>query len=155
MRKSCQVLVFLLCGAQAALAWSWRDAGGETHAPRFPLLVVVWSAWCKPCAAELAAVAKWRKAHPDAPLLLLAADAPGAAKAALARTPIAAPLGFADEETLRALGVQALPTTLMLDADGRVVRRVEGRGDWSAHAWEAALARLAPPPEPTAPAPAP
>ncbi len=145
MRRICQALVFLLCSAQVALAWSWRDAAGNAHAPQFPLLVVVWSAWCKPCEAELAAVAKWRKAHPEAPLLLLAADAPEAAKAALARTPMAAPLGFADDEALRELRVQVVPTTILLDANGNIVRRVEGRGDWSAHAWEDELAALSPP----------
>jgi len=107
-----------------------------------PLVLNIWATWCPPCRSEM----------PSLQRLADRLEADGIGVAALSvdedanlvrefvlkygiRFPVA--IAAAPSQAMSALGAVALPLTLYVDAEGRIIERVMGQRDWA----DEALAR--------------
>jgi len=142
--------------AEAALPeLSFTDAGGRAHgiadfAGR-GLVINLWATWCPPCVAEMPALDRLAEmlAQDGIVVLPLASDRGGApvVQAFYERLRLRHlglwldPRGAA----ARALGVRALPTTVIVDRGGRERARLEGDAAWDAPEFVAAIRRLTAP----------
>lgn len=136
---------------RAAAALSWTDAADAPAALADfrgrPVLLNLWATWCAPCLREM-------------PMLDSLAGALGGAlsvialnqdRDAAAAREFWAGRGFAHLElfldpglaAFKALGVRGLPLTLIIDAEGREVARLEGVAEWTAPEVESYLRALA------------
>lgn len=104
-----------------------------------PVLLTIWATWCWSCRKELPALATMRRQWQGSPLEIIAVSVdregaevvgPMVAQLDLAGLPLYLdPAGWA----VRHFALSGLPTTILLDANGREQRRWYG-----AQAWEQA-----------------
>jgi len=101
------------------------------------LLVNFWATWCAPCIHEMPGLIKLADRFANEPFRFLAIsqDRGGASTAltfARDRLNLSDDRVFFDERLMvgRGLRVRGLPTTLIIDADGRVVGVLEGLAEW-------------------------
>ena len=120
---------------------SFVDAEGVSRAlPAFlgrGMVINFWATWCAPCVAEMPALAalSLALAPHDIAVLPLSSDRGGAAvvskwyadKGLTALPVLLDPKGA----MARAWGVRGLPTTVIIDRQGRDVARLEGAADWA------------------------
>ncbi|MEQ8861600.1 MAG: TlpA disulfide reductase family protein [Pseudomonadales bacterium] len=99
-----------------------------------PLIINVWASWCGPCRAEMASLERlaWTDTAVDLNVIGVSIDDyPERALAFLASSNATID-HFIDYrlqlETL--LGASRVPLTVLVDADGRVVRKVTGARSW-------------------------
>jgi thiol-disulfide isomerase/thioredoxin len=136
-------------------------AGAEAEralrpAPGRPLLVHLWASWCRPCVSEWPALAEWLRRGPGAGVDILnlsidEAETRPAAENVLAKLgslPGRSMAAALDDifPTIHALDPEwdgALPTTLLLDGDGRLA--LAQHGSTRLDALRAAIVKLAPP----------
>lgn len=130
---------------------SFIDATGASHdlglyAGR-GVVLNLWATWCAPCVAEMPSLAALARAAGDGLVVLpLSSDRGGAAAVerfyhahGIEGLPVALdPKG----QVIEALGARGLPTTLIIDRDGRERARLEGAADWAAPEALAAIRRL-------------
>ena len=131
---------------------TFHDAEGATltladYAGR-GLVVNLWATWCAPCVAEMPELQSLARLLAGEGILVLplSSDRGGAAVVRrfyeshrIEALPILLdPKGAA----ARAWGVRGLPTTLIIDRQGREQGRVEGGIDWASNATIAVLRRL-------------
>lgn len=112
------------------------------------LVMNFWATWCAPCVEEMPSLDRLQELVEREGILVLplSSDRGGASQVRgfYARTRVKNldiwldPQGAAG----RALGVRGLPTTLVLDRQGREVGRLEGSADWSAPEKLEAIRRL-------------
>lgn len=140
--------------AGAGLAWRQLRPGSNTPGAAFwersfdapdgaplrmgelrgrPLVINFWATWCPPCVKELPEIDRFYQAHRERgwQVLGLAVDRAEAVRAFLSRTPVGFPVGVASlggAELSREFGnaAGALPFTVLLGADGRVLQRKLG-----------------------------
>ncbi|KAA6184811.1 TlpA family protein disulfide reductase [Thiohalocapsa marina] len=107
-----------------------QDLRGKT------LIVNFWATWCPPCLAEMPSLQRaWEQVR-DEEILVLAINV-GEDQAAIERFTERMPLTFPlpmdpDSGTVQAWPVRGLPTTFVVDPDGRLIYRAEGERDWDA-----------------------
>lgn len=112
-----------------------RPAGLDTLRGR-PVLMNLWASWCLPCVAELPALDRLRPViEPEGvAVMALCLDRSGAVGAVntYARLGIRNLAVHVDHQRKagEALGVPVLPTTLLIDAQGREVARFVGGAAW-------------------------
>ena len=117
-----------------------------------PLLVNMWATWCAPCVKELPTLDKLARAHSaDGRLAILAISqdrAPqGSVEAFLRRVNATSLAAWHDPQmTLSAaLSVEVLPTTILIDDQGREVWRYVGDLDWTGEEARALLGEIGKP----------
>lgn len=109
------------------------------------VLLNYWATWCAPCVEEMPALERLHaKLGGDAfTVLAMSVDRQGLPvvepfleKLALRGLPI-----YLDRSgaSMRAFGVRGLPTTMIIDRDGREAGRLEGMAEWDSPAAEALL----------------
>ena len=82
------------------------------------------------------AFAAWVQKHPEVKILSVSLDQSAAnATAFLKETDISMALLLTDENQARNLGAQALPTTVIIDADGSVSQLHRGPRNWNSKAF--------------------
>jgi len=112
------------------------------------VVVNLWATWCVPCVAEMPALQAMAKALAGdrIAVLPLSSDRGGApvVRRFYASHDIQGLGVWLDPkgEAARAWGVRGLPTTLVVDRQGREVARVEGAVDWASADTLAELRRL-------------
>jgi thiol-disulfide isomerase/thioredoxin len=100
-------------------------------------LVNLWATWCGPCVEEMPSLAKLKQAREsgDFTVVSLSEDRGGAQ----AVDGFMAKHGFTGLDRYLdphgavgdALNVQGIPTTLLLDREGRIIGRFEGGANWN------------------------
>ena len=89
-----------------------------------------WATWCAPCRVEMPELEKvYRRRHAQGlEILAVSQDEDwGAVEAYLEKAPVSFPVLVDDRLELGArFGVSAVPTTLFLDREGRVLEIIEG-----------------------------
>ena len=100
------------------------------------IILNVWATWCGPCVEEIPSLDRLadRIGSERLEVLAVSQDKGGAsaAKAYFEKLGVKHLRAFADPEMnlTRGLGVRALPTTFVLDADGTFLGRLQGSADW-------------------------
>jgi thiol-disulfide isomerase/thioredoxin len=128
-----------------------NDADGKPHhLAEFAgkgLVVNLWATWCTPCVAEMPALQDFARTAPAGLMVLpLSSDRGGAevvrrfyAHHGITALPVwLDPKGQAAE----AWGARGLPTTLIVDRQGREVGYLEGAIDWASEDTMAAVKKL-------------
>jgi thiol-disulfide isomerase/thioredoxin len=119
-----------------ALVGAGRIAVGAPNAR--PTVVNMWASWCGPCREEMPAVQRFASTHPDVRVIGVAVnDQIDDARAFAKEVGVRFPLGFdADHQVADAYAVSGLPTTVVLDRQGRLA------ATWPGPVTDADLARL-------------
>ncbi|QDT06626.1 Thiol-disulfide oxidoreductase ResA [Rubripirellula lacrimiformis] len=95
-----------------------------------PVVVHYWATWCEPCKQDMKLLRRLQAAYQRAGLQLVGVnvDATGESAAAYLRenplpwVQMFEPGGLESSRLAKTLGVQTLPTMMLIDADGKVVR---------------------------------
>ncbi len=131
---------------------TFMDAnGGEHHLKDFwghGMVINMWATWCAPCVEELPSMAALSKtlAPDDIAVLPLSSDHGGADRVAsfyrehgITGLPVLLdPRGAAEH----AWHVRGVPTSIVIDRQGRERARLEGAADWSTPAAARIVRRL-------------
>jgi thiol-disulfide isomerase/thioredoxin len=105
------------------------------------VLLNLWATWCAPCIKEMPSLDRLQAqlGGPDFTVLALSQDRKGAEvvkpfydKEALTHLDIQID---AKGAVTRELEVQGLPTSVLIDRQGRIVGRVEGPAEWDSPEW--------------------
>jgi len=110
-----------------------------------------WATWCGPCVRELPNLDRLAGGLPADrfAVLALSTDRGGEAKAAAFLKDLGVANLAADldpkSKLARALGLRGLPTTFVIDAEGRVVARLEGAAEWDSAPFVAWLEAISAP----------
>lgn len=147
---SALVLPCAAAGPAAALAFQLRDREGRAIEAATLLgrltLVHFWASWCASCRTEFPAL---RRLHEDfgpkgLSVLAISVDRLGwpVIEATVSALDVRSLPVFHDlnREAAAALKIEALPSTLIVDGDGREIERRSGAVDWDATAVRAELA---------------
>lgn len=108
-----------------------------------PLLLHLWASWCGPCVQELPGILELGRKQPYDVMAVSVDDRwPDVVRFFGGTELIPAEIAWDPKVTLEpTLGVRSLPTTFLIDTQGRVVARFTGAQEWSNPQMLAALAR--------------
>jgi thiol-disulfide isomerase/thioredoxin len=103
-----------------------------------PLIINVWASWCGPCRDEMGSLDRLAKRHNGRQFHLIGIstdDYPEKATAFLLRTGVSFD-NYIDRNLLweTMLGAERIPLTVLVDAKGRVAKRVYGAKAWDSPA---------------------
>lgn len=98
-----------------------------------PTLVNLWATWCAPCVAEMPTLDALARRVPNLRVVAVSQDMQGAEAVTpwLKGRKLDAISFYADAENKLLDGSAGLPTTILLDAAGKEVWRVDGPLDWN------------------------
>jgi thiol-disulfide isomerase/thioredoxin len=119
-----------------AIDWPWmRLDGTRTSLAALrgrPMVVNLWATWCEPCIAELPSLARLAAQVGDTSVVfvLVAADREARVREFVARRKVTLPVIVELAHAPEALGVTMVPTTWLIDAEGRIVMQHRGARAW-------------------------
>jgi thiol-disulfide isomerase/thioredoxin len=98
-------------------------------------LVNLWATWCEPCLREMPSLERLQSRFGDRIVVLAVSEDRGGSKIV---EPFIAKLGLKSVKTYldpksavgHAFEVRGLPTSLLIDREGKVIGRVEGAAEW-------------------------
>lgn len=101
-----------------------------------PVLINLWATWCVPCVAEMPALERLAAARAGSPLAILAISEDRKGESVVApfierHRLVALPIYLDPKGSVsHAFRVEAIPTTILIDRQGREVGRLMGPADW-------------------------
>lgn len=99
-----------------------------------PVIVNFWATWCPPCRAEMPALQRAWEAIEEQGIVILAINVGEDAKTVrefLAEVPVDFPLPLDTDSTVtQSWPLKGLPTTFVVDPEGRLAYRAEGERAW-------------------------
>ena len=99
-----------------------------------PLIINVWASWCGPCRAEMASLERlaWRDQRHRFAIIGISTDDRADLAQGLLRNSNATISQFIDSGLVMEimLGASRLPLTVLVDADGRILKKVYGARQW-------------------------
>lgn len=100
------------------------------------VLLNFWATWCPPCVKEMPTLERLAREMADAPFTVLAVslDEEGAAKVVpfVERVGVTFPVALDPQSKVAdAYGAYDLPSTFLIDPQGRVVLAAKGERDWA------------------------
>lgn len=107
--------------------WSVPDLKGR------PWIINFWATWCPPCIEEIPSMnAAWARLEAEGVGMLAvnAGEGLDAVASFVEKITIDFPVLLGDSATLPNWSVRALPTTIVVDASGRVVYEALGPREW-------------------------
>ncbi len=118
------------------------------------VLLNFWATWCAPCVKEMPGLDRLAARIGPDKLAVVALSLDGPTRPRV--KPFIRDKGLAsmhilldtDRAAFKALGVAVLPTTLVIDAGGREIGRLQGDADWDSPAAEALVRHLLAQPAP-------
>lgn len=122
-----------------APAISFTDGDGKTLSladfARKVVLINLWATWCAPCRREMPSLERLQTRLGDKITVLAISQDMGGIKAVapfIARLGLTAVKPYLDPKSAvgRAFNVDGLPTSFLIDRQGRVAGRVEGEAEW-------------------------
>lgn len=145
------LLIFFLAGLPSSLAAATDEVptGGQlrnvpmqglTGGSEFlslylgkPLIINVWASYCGPCLAEMGSLERLWQSHGEHfnVIGISIDDYRERAGAFLAKAGTTFP-HYIDQQLMleKMLGAKTIPLTLLIDAEGRVLRKVRGAQEW-------------------------
>ncbi|MGB0747890.1 MAG: TlpA family protein disulfide reductase [Magnetospiraceae bacterium] len=117
----------------------YDEAGGAVHLTQYRGKVVVlnlWATWCPPCIREMPALHRLQMAEggADFQVIAIASGVQGRVSASdfLRAEKLPGLRAFTDPDSgfLREMGLDTLPTSLLIDRSGYVVGGVTGAAEW-------------------------
>lgn len=163
MRRILVALMMVMIGGSAAagdftptppkpVGFSVRDRDGVVHEgaefrARLTLLHF-WASWCLPCREELPALARLQSDMAKDGVRVVAVSVDRLGWNAIDRTIKELDVGGLDifldlnREAAIGLGVEGLPSTVVIDGQGREIARLNGPGDWADQAVREQLVQL-------------
>jgi len=112
-------------------------AGGMTKLSSFrgkPLLINVWASWCGPCRDEMGSLDRLSRRYggKEFNIIGISTDDDRAAAVRFINTSKIPFLNFIDRNLVleNMLGADRLPLTVLVDADGNVIKRIAGSRAW-------------------------
>ena len=116
-------------------AWELKDVDGKpVKSSDFTGKVVIldfWATWCGPCRMEIPGFIELQKQYADKGLVVVGVsldqDGASVVKAFMEKTGINYPIVLGDEAIVSAFGgVEGIPTTFIIDRNGRIVGKHVG-----------------------------
>jgi len=99
-----------------------------------PLIINVWASWCGPCRQEMASLERlaWRNSSARFAIIGISTDDDAEKAKGLLVSSHATISHFIDTRLVmeNMLGAKQLPLTLLIDADGRVLKKIYGARQW-------------------------
>jgi len=99
-----------------------------------PLIINVWASWCSPCRAEMGSLDRLSRRYGGKQFNIIGVstdDYADAAAAFLAQAKVSFD-NYHDKKLLleAMLGADTIPLTVLIDAQGRVVKKIHGSRQW-------------------------
>ena len=99
-----------------------------------PLIINVWASWCGPCRAEMGSLERLAQLYngKEFNVIGVSTDDNSHAAAAFIKQSGVTFDNFLDRKLLleNMLGANTIPLTILVDADGRVLKKVRGAYEW-------------------------
>lgn len=134
---------------QADYDWALRTLDGrpvrlEDHRGQV-LFINMWASWCTPCVAEMEGIERLRHSlrGMDVEFLLVSPEDAEPVERFLKRYGYDLPIFLEIDPIPEAFGLRALPTSYVVDREGKIVLRHRGAADWDQDAIRAFLRSLA------------
>ena len=110
-----------------------------------PLVINVWASWCTPCRAEMGSLDRLARRHNGREFNIIGIstdDHADKAQAFVVGTGVSFD-NYLDKNLVleNMLGANRIPLTVLVDKDGKVVRKVYGAREWDSRESRALLAR--------------
>lgn len=99
-----------------------------------PWIINFWATWCPPCVYELPSMnAAYKIVEPQGigMLAINVAEGADAIRPFLNRVPIDFPVVLGENSTMAQWSARVLPTTIVVDANGKVVYEAQGEREWN------------------------
>lgn len=128
--------------------WVIRPLGGEAvklESLRGRVLFInLWASWCTPCIREMETIERLRNRlrDTDVEFLIVATEGEAQVRRHLRRYPYDLPVWIEEQRMPAAFGLRGLPTTWIVDGEGRILLKRHGEAVWDTGEVEAFVRSL-------------